>query len=169
MDETAVNWYPPLRKCWMKRGEQKRIPVPADTHHRAYVFGACDWLTGNVSYQLHDHANTDAFLAFLEYLLTVQYPDQRLVLVMDNAAYHKGAPTRAWFSLVEHRLLVLYLPAYCSHLNPIERFWLDLKDSICIDTLFATFSDLLLALDLQLQQQNDPASSDRFSFSNYEL
>jgi transposase len=153
----------------MKRGEQKRIPVPADTHHRAYVFGALDWLTTTVSYQLYDHANTDAFLAFLEHVVVDEHPDQRLVLVMDNASYHKGTLTRAWFSLVEHRVLVLYLPAYCSHLNPIERFWLYLKDTICIDKLFGTFSELLAALDLQLQQQNDCSSSDRFTFSSYEL
>ena len=164
-----MNWYPRLRKCWMKRGEQKRIPVPADTHHRAYIFGAFNWQTQTISYQVHDHANTDAFLAFLEHVLVEEYPDQRLVLVMDNASYHKGALTRAWFSLVEHRVLVLYLPAYCSHLNPIERFWLYLKDTICSDKLFGTFTDLLGALDRQLQQQNDPLSSGRFRFSSHEL
>jgi transposase len=150
----------------MKRGTQKHVPVPADTHHRAHIFGALNWQTQTVSYQLHDHANTESFLAFLEHLLTQDYPDQRLVLVMDNASYHKGALTRAWLSLVEHRVLVLYLPAYCSHLNPIERFWLYLKDTICIDKLFATFADLLAALDLQLRQQNDLTSSHRFRFSS---
>ncbi len=164
-----MNWYPPLRKCWMKRSEQKRIPVPADTHHRAQVFGAFNWQTQTVSYQLHDHANTDAFLAFLEHLLVHEYPDQRLVLVMDNASYHKGTLTRAWLSLVEHRVLVIYLPAYCSHLNPIERFWLYLKDAICIDKLFATFADLLVALDLQLQRQNVLSSPHRFAFSSHGL
>lgn len=152
----------------MKRGQQKRIAVPSDTHHRAYVFGAFNWHTQQVSYQMADHANTDAFLHFLEHLLTQDYPQHRLVLVMDNASYHKGALTRAWLSLVEHRVLVLYLPAYCSHLNPIERFWRYLKDVICIDKLFATFPDVLAALHLQLRSQNDLSSSHRFRFSNHQ-
>jgi len=153
----------------MKRGEQKRIPVPADTHHRAYVFGAYNWERRSVSYLLADHANTEAFLAFLEHLVVDDYPDQRLVLVMDNASYHKGTLTRACFSLVEHRVLVLYLPAYCSHLNPIERFWRYLKDQVCADTLFMTFPDLLDSLEQQLRHQNDLTASLRFSFSNHQL
>jgi transposase len=164
-----VNWYPPLRACWMKRGTQKRIAVPADTHHRAHVFGALNWHTQTLSYQVHERANTNAFLAFLEQLLTQDYPDQRLVLVLDNASYHKGTLTRAWLSLVEHRVLLLYLPAYCSHLNPIERFWLYVKNTICIDKLFASFADLLHTLDLQLQRQNDFSYAHRFRFSSHEL
>ena len=153
----------------MKRGQQKRIPVPADTHHRAHILGAFNWATKGVSYQIADHANTATFLYFLEHLFIDVYPNQRLILVMDNASYHKGTLTRAWLSLVEHRVLVLFLPAYCSHLNPIERFWRYLKDVICIDTLFPTFPDLLTALHHQLRVQNDFASPQRFGFSNHEL
>jgi hypothetical protein len=34
--------HPPLRACWMKRGEQKHIPTPGQqrTHH---LIGAYEW------------------------------------------------------------------------------------------------------------------------------
>lgn len=164
-----MNWYPPLRKCWMKRATQKRIPVPPDTHHRHYVLGAYEWGNNTVCTHLSQRADTAAFLTFLEHLLVTTYPQERLILVMDNASYHKGAAVRAFFSLVEHRVLVLFLPAYCSHLNPIERFWRFLKDSACVNTLFPDLTSLMATVAQVLLQQNDLACSTRFSFSNHEL
>lgn len=169
MDETPVNWYPPLRACWMKRGQQKRVPVPPDTHHRQYIFGAYNWINDAVCTCLSEHADTSAFLAFLEHLLVSTYPDQQVVLVMDNASYHKAAAVRAFFSLVEHRVLVIFLPAYCSHLNPIERFWRFVKDTACANTLLPDFTIVMNRLAQLLLQQNDLAYPHRFSFSKLEL
>lgn len=153
----------------MKRGEQKRIPVPPDTHHRQYVLGAYNWVNDTVCTSLSQRADTAAFLTFLEHLLVNTYPDQALVLVLDNAAYHHAAAVRACFSLVEQRVLVFYLPAYCSHLNPIERFWRFLKDMVCVDTLFPDLPGLLEAVAHRLLQQNDLTDSTRFSFSKLGL
>jgi transposase len=50
------------------------------------------------------------------------------VLVIDNASYHQSASARAALSLFEHRVMVIWLPTYCSDLNPIERFCRFLKD-----------------------------------------
>jgi transposase len=118
---------------------------------------------------LSERADTAAFLTFLEHLLVNTYPDQALVLVLDNASYHHAAAVRACFSLVEHRVLVFYLPAYCSHLNPIERFWRFLKDTACVNTLFPDLTRLLATVARVLLQQNDLTCSTRFSFSKLVL
>jgi transposase len=39
---------------------------------------------------------------------------------MDNASYHKSASALAALSLFEHRVMLVWLPPYCSDLNPIE-------------------------------------------------
>ena len=153
----------------MKRGAQKRIPVPPDTHHRHYIFGAYNWVNDTVCTHLSARADTSAFLAFLEQVLVNTYPDQALVVVLDNASYHHAAAVRACFSLVEARVLVFYLPAYCSHLNPIERFWRFLKDTVCVDTLFPDLSRLMATVAQVLLQQNDFTCSTRFSFSKLQL
>lgn len=160
-----MNWYPPLRACWMKRGQQKRVSVPPDTHHRQTLYGAYNWTTDEVCTAFNERSDTTAFLAFLEQLLVHTYPTERIVLVMDNASYHKGAVARAFFSLVEHRVVVIFLPAYCSHLNPIERFWRFLKDKTCVNTLFPDLSTLLSLISQVLQQQNDLDCPHRFAFS----
>lgn len=149
----------------MKRGQQRRIPVPTDTHHRCYVLGAYDWHTDCITSQIVAACNTHTFVAFLIHLFTEVYPDQRLVLVLDNASYHKGMLARAALSLFEHRVLLLYLPPYCSHLNPIERFWRHLKDRVCIDKLFPDLELLTQSLQSELTRQNDVLYSARFAFS----
>lgn len=162
-----MNWYPSLRACWMKRGQQLCVTVPSDQHHRAYLFGAYDWQDDRVYSQWSDHTNSSTFLTFLEHLVVTTHPDQYLILVLDNASYHKVALIRAFLSLVEHRVLMLFLPPYCSHLNPIERFWRFMKDNTCVNTLFPNFFALVDSINLLLHNQNDASRSDRFSFSKY--
>lgn len=148
----------------MKRGQQKLIPAPGvqQTHHR---FAAYDWQTDTIVWTTSAHKNSDAFLAFLERLLVQHYPAGRCVLVLDNAPYHTSATSLAALSLFEHRVLVFWLPKYCSlELNPIERFWPHLKDTVCVDTLFPALDLLLAAVEHQLLRQNDLSYPDRFTF-----
>ncbi|MBC6938022.1 MAG: hypothetical protein DWB42_19645, partial [Chloroflexi bacterium] len=45
LDETSLSLHPILRRCWMKRGQRKRIPAPG-TPEFCHVFGAYNWRTG---------------------------------------------------------------------------------------------------------------------------
>lgn len=105
------------------------------------------------------------FIEFLEHLLVDKYPSGRVVLVMDNASYHKSAPALAALSLFEHRLLVVWLPVYCSDLNPIERFWRHLKDQACANKLQDNISEVLKSAKHVLMEQNRPEASSRFHVS----
>lgn len=52
----------------------------------------------------------------------------RLVVVMDNASFHKSKEMRAHVATLERRgLTVYYLPPYSPKLNPIERVFGDIK------------------------------------------
>jgi len=154
----------------MKRGQQKRIPTPGTTR-RQHVVGGYDWLSDRIAWTAPAHKNTDSFVAFLEHLLTpvpgltVCYPTQHIVLVMDNASFHKSALSQAALSLFDHRLRVIWLPPYCSTLNPIERFWRHLKDHVCVDKLFPSIENLVSAIDSELTSQNDCAYPSRFLLS----
>ena len=105
------------------------------------------------------------FIEFLEHLLVNKYPSGRVVLIMDNASYHKSAPALAALSLFEHRVLVVWLPTYCSDLNPIERFWRHLKDLACANKLQDNISEVLKSAEHVMLEQNHPGSSLRFQVS----
>ena len=42
---------------------------------------------------------------------------------LDNARYHHAKLVREWLSRPGCRIKLHFLPAYCPHLNPIERLW----------------------------------------------
>jgi transposase len=126
--------------------------------------GALNWRTETVSYTTCLTKTSQTFIEFLEHLMLDYYPTQSVVLVMDNAPYHHSAQTRAALSLFQHRLLVLWLPAYCPTLNPIERFWRHLKDLALANKLFLNAEQLLVSIDHIIAAQNNPDSSLRLTF-----
>ncbi|MDL1885923.1 hypothetical protein FBR01_20070 [Anaerolineae bacterium CFX8] len=58
LDETSLSLHPILRRCWMKRGQRKRIPAPG-TPEFCHVFGAYNWRTGKTN--LHRLSRTSRF------------------------------------------------------------------------------------------------------------
>jgi putative transposase len=94
-----------------------------------------------------------------------EYPTGRVVLVMDNASVHKSASALAALSLIEHRVMVIWLPQYCSDLNPIERFWSHLKDRACANKLQDTIEAVMDSVDQALTEQNRVEQNSRFHVS----
>lgn len=65
------------------------------------------------------------------------------VLILDNASFHKSEETR---KLVEsHGCEVLFLPPYSPDLNPIEKYWANMKTKL--RELLPTVATLSAALD----------------------
>ncbi len=151
----------------MKSGQQKRIPAtrPGIKQNR-HVFGGYNWREDTIVWTTARTKNSAEFIRFLEELLVNQYPDKRVVLVLDNAAYHKSASALAALSLFEHRVLVIWLPPYCSDLNPIELFWRYLKDHACANKLQDNMEEVVNAADKLMTAQNCPTSDLRFHVSN---
>jgi len=147
-----VSLHPPLRRCWMRRAERKLVPAPGSPQY-LHVFGGYNWHTGRVSYRTAAHKNSETFVAFLEHLL-VEYPRQHLIVVMDNASYHHSKTAQAAFSLLEDRILVIWLPKYSPFLNPIERFWLHFKQLTVANRLHRSLVELQRSVDEVMQQQN---------------
>src|ERR1700677_2723360 len=42
---------------------------------------------------------------------------------LDNASYHHAKLVKQWLSRPGRRIKLHFLPAFCPHLNPIERLW----------------------------------------------
>ena len=166
MDESTLGWLPVLVACWMKRGRQKRIPTPGQQQWR-HLFGAYNWVTDEVIYQVADRRNSETFIAFLEHLIQQHSGERPLVLVLDNGSIHHRLASQAAFAVLEDHLLPLFLPRYCSQLNPIERFWKYLKASACANKLFADMNALVASVEQILQHQNNFNCPSRFMLLKY--
>lgn len=150
----------------MKIGRQKRIPATRPgIKQKRHIFGGYNWLQDTISWTTAETKNSAHFIRFLEHLLAQQYPTGRVVLVMDNASYHKSASALAALSLFEHRVMVIWLPTYCSDLNPIERFWRHLKDLACANKLQSNIENVMCTVNKILSEQNDLNSSLHFRVS----
>lgn len=103
--------------------------------------------------------NSATFISFIEELLVKWYPTGRVVLVLDNASYHKSASALAALSLFEHRVMITWLPHYCSDLNPIERFWRFLRDRACANKLEDNMDEVVKSAEKIMTAQNNPANN----------
>jgi transposase len=71
--------------------------------------------------------DTDLYNLWLEtFLIPELIPGQ--VVIMDNAAFHKSQKTKELIDGAKCRLI--FLPPYSPDLNPIEKFWANLKAKI---------------------------------------
>jgi transposase len=142
-DESRVQLLPLLRAMWHWVGQQVRIPTPGTNVTRA-VFGALNITTGQWTYLIRERMKAPDFLAFLDHLLEV-YPAVPIILIVDNYSNHTAHIVNDW--LVEHpRIRLLFLPKYCSHLNPVEPIWLRLKDKVAANRLHGSISVLIDAV-----------------------
>lgn len=152
----------------MHRGQQKRIRAFTMSNRSYHLIGAYNWRTDQVFSQAVERKNSQTFIQFLEYLLVECYPTQKIVLVMDNASYHRSRATRAALSLFEPRVRVFWLPKYCPDLNPIERFWRHLKDLACANKLDISLENLADRVRTIMDYQNSDSHFLKLSFlKNY--
>ena len=163
MDESSLGWLPVLVACWMKRGCQKRIPTPGKQQWR-HIFGAYNWATDEIVTMITKERDSQAFITFLDHLVVQHDGERPLVIVLDNGSIHRSYATQAAFALLEDQLMPLFLPKYCSQLNPIERFWKHLKAVACANKLFADMDALVASIEKALLEQNDLQSDSRFMF-----
>ena len=89
----------------------------------------------------------EAFAAQLRHVARL-YPAERhkrVVLIIDNAPWHRGKPIDE--ALAEHPHLEFYrLPSYSPQLNVIERFWKLLRRRATHNRLFSSLAELKRSL-----------------------
>jgi transposase len=135
VDECDVHTHPHLAKVWQRRGQPLRVPA-AGEDERVAVYGALDYASGRVLSQTAASKNGAGFAAFLEQVAQT-WPEQTLVLVLDNASYHRSAAMRTWWAAQDGRLIPFWLPKYAPHLNLQERVWRFLKQKLACHRFWA--------------------------------
>lgn len=93
----------------------------------------------------------EAFADYLRHVGRVYPPGkhERVVLLIDNAPWHRGKPIDEALSANPH-LEFKRLPSYSPQLNPIERLWKVLRRRATHNRLFDTLADLKRSLRASL-------------------
>lgn len=79
--------------------------------------------------------------------IAARWPTDQVVLVLDNASYHKSAALRHWVEQQGERISLFYLPTYSPQLNLIERVWRWLKGKLACHRLWDDLDGLQALVD----------------------
>ena len=75
------------------------------------------------------------------------YPGMRWIHVfLDNARYHHAKLVQAWLAQPGRRIKLHFIPAYCPHLNPIERLWGLMHRHTTHNKCYSSFKDFSIAM-----------------------
>jgi hypothetical protein len=163
-DEARFPMVPTLCATLGVKGHRPAVGT-RDCKDLLYVFGVVNLVSAVV------HANTlespknakkktglsktrrkqEAFASHLRHVGRM-YPREkypRVVLVIDNAPWHRGKPIDETLRENPH-LEFKRLPSYSPQLNPIERFWKKLRRRATHNRLFDTLADLKTSLRASL-------------------
>jgi transposase len=108
---------------WVPPEETDPVVLHEPTRRSIALFGAVNLRRGQIHALFCEPFNGDTFAVFLRTLLRRRTPGRKMVLIADNAAYHKSPPVRDFLATSWPAIQVRYLPPYSPDLNPIERVW----------------------------------------------
>ena len=122
-DQSGFSASPPVQRGWSPIGKSHRVfPLP---HCRRAVLGALDF---GANLLTHHTSKTTIkrpdVVQFLDQIARESTPGLTTVVVLDNATIHHNIDQETldrW--LLEHRMILFYLPPYSPELNLIEIVW----------------------------------------------
>jgi transposase len=109
------------------RGQRVHGTAPSGHWHTTTMIGAVRLDGTNVCSALEGATDTVSFRAFVEQIL-VPFLRPGDIVIMDNLGAHKSEPT---LELIRQAgAEALFLPPYSPDLNPIEKMWSKIKNSL---------------------------------------
>ncbi len=126
--------------CWAPNKERLAIEQTS-CRQRLNIHGAIDLETGKtrmIDVETVDAASTVQILEAIE----TMYPLMTVINVfLDNARYHHAVLVQKWLAEPGRRIKLHFVPAYCPHLNPIERLWGVMHKYLTHNKCYATYRE----------------------------
>lgn len=129
-DEVQVSSEAVVRKAWLPKKSKTVIKVNRSVRKQSYI-GFLNQTTFECTLHRLQWQQTKTIIPALE-ALTEANPGKKIVIVWDNASWHRSKELRALLgpgNPFEHIHLIA-MPPYAPDHNPIEHVWKDAKESI---------------------------------------
>ena len=109
------------KRSWNKKGERTRLPNQMEYANR-YIYSAISPIDGDSFHIIgFSDANSETTNVFLNEFQK-NYPDTHNIIIWDIAPFHKSK-----ILYEKENLTILPLPSYGQELNPVERFFGELR------------------------------------------
>jgi len=141
-DEASFGRISELSRCWAPQAIRPLVPYHVVREHM-YVYGAVDPIHGEKCFIIAPKCNTPWMNAFLE-TLSQQFEDDYILLVMDNAAWHKSKNIT-----MPDNIRPFFLPPRTPEMNPIEQLWPEVRHDFK-NKIFNSLSDVIDKLCVSL-------------------
>ena len=123
---------------WIKKGQDKVVKSNSG-RQRININGALNADTLEVIIRTDDTINTQSTLKLFE-TLEQKYPNAEAIFItLDNAKYYKNGLVYEY--LKTSKIKLLFMPPYSPNLNPIERLWKIMHESVTYNKYYESFSD----------------------------
>jgi len=142
---------------WIPPEIKDPILYHAPTRKSVAYFGAVRLRHGKFLFQRESgRFNAETFFQFLlVFRQASNNPPRRVVVISDNARYHKAVAHRAWREQHAAEFALDFLSRYSPELNPIERVW-KLTRRLCLhNRYFAALEDVITAVEEQFNKWTD--------------
>lgn len=143
-DEAGFGRISKMSKAWAPKGIRPQVHCHHIREFR-YCYGAVDAHTGESFFMIGGGCNTDWMNEFLRQL-SESYPNDYIVLVMDNAVWHKSStlekPSNIGFE---------FIPPYTPEMNPIEQVWTEIRKKGFKNKVFKTLEEVIDKLQEVIQ------------------
>jgi hypothetical protein len=110
---------------WSPASHRPKSQADYGRRGNTWVFGAFEPRTGRALTQCADRRDSANFIALLD-AVQHQWPEGKLVLILDNLSTHKTLDVLLW-ALTHPRVHFLFQPTYAPWLNLIEPWWKTLR------------------------------------------
>jgi transposase len=126
-DEASLSSQTRVQRAWLPSDRSVEIQ---DTTKRklAHLYGFLNIQSGDAIAYKTDKQTGSITVSVLK-KLAKDFPNKRLVIVWDNASWHKSKEIREFLATTD-RFKLYHLPPYSPDLNPQEHVWKDLRERI---------------------------------------
>ncbi len=138
--------------CWAPKDAKVAVEQNSG-RDRLNIHGAIDLETGSTRMIEALSVNAQSTIALFIAIMAM-YPAKKLIHVfLDNARYHHAQMVQDWLARPECRIRLHFIPAYCPHLNPIERLWGLMHKNVTHNRCYAKFNGFCGAMLTFLREE----------------
>jgi len=153
-DEVGFSREGTLTRSWRLKGGKSKIPNYG-RGKRINLIGVFEVGSGEFYGELEEESvNGERFKEFI-WGLKKHLGSDKIILICDNAKFHKSEALKEWYTLQKTGLSLEFLPAYSPDFNPIERLWKWFKKEFTHNRCWKTNGLLLKDLQQILQNLNE--------------
>jgi len=125
--------------CWARK--DVAVAVEQTTgRERLNIHGAINLETGQTQIVAVEKVNAESFIKLLGEVEGTHTAMRLVHVFVDNASYHHAQIVKQWLAIAGRKIVLHFLPAYCPHLDPIERLWGLMHENVTHNRDYKTFA-----------------------------